>query len=401
MKQYYIWQGIHIITGEKSTGTSYAYSNEELKQQLLKQSIVIKKIKKRKISTIKNIFIPVDLKTLFLFTQQLHVMIQTKMTINQAFEILSTNITHRYLHYCVCQIHHNLQEGHTLYHSLSQFPDIFNTLYCHLIKTGEKNNQLEVILSYLLCYLEQKIQIKQKIKKACTYPTIIISFISIIIFCLLYFIVPQLKTIFENNNQNNLPYLTQYLLHTSEHLFFYITSLFIIMIILRFLYYLSYKNQSIQYYKEQLLLSLPFIGKIIHNIHIVQILRILSINLNAQISINDSLSLTINSCSNIYYQKKLILIQEQVIIGQSLYHALASTHLLIPTYLKMIQIGEKSNTLITFLEKIIQLYETQIDNTISLLLTLLEPILMLFVSIIVGTIMIAIYLPIFQIGSFL
>lgn len=385
--------------GQKMTGDIQARSLALAKADLRKQGIVTNKVvKKRKpLFDRKNKKItPADITV---FSRQLATMIQSGIPLVQSFDIVAKGQSNKRVKDLIENIKHDIETGLTLSEALIKHPAYFNELFCNLIDAGEKSGSLDVMLDKVATYKEKIETIKKKIKKALTYPMAVLVVAFIVTAGLLIFVVPQFESLFKGFGAD-LPALTKAVVNMSKFFQSYWYLIFGTFggAIYAFIYA---KNHSLDFAQtiDRVLLKFPVIGPILEKAAIARFSRTLSITFAAGLPLVEALKSVAGATGNIIYSKATDKIREEVSTGQQMNVAMENTHLFPNMVIQMIAIGEESGALEKMLSKVADFYEEEVDNAVDALSSLLEPIIMSILGVLVGGLVIAMYLPIFKLGS--
>lgn len=394
----YQWEGIDR-SGGKTRGIIDANSIAIAKATLRKQGIVIKKIvKKRKpLFDRKNKKItPQDITT---FSRQMATMMQAGIPLIQSFDIVSKGQRNQRMQVLIETIKSDVETGLTLAEALGKHPLYFNELFCNLVDSGEKSGSLDIMLDQVASYKEKIETIKKKIKKALTYPVAVLIIAFLVTAALLIFVVPQFEALFKGFGAD-LPALTRGVVNLSNIFQSYWYIVFSIIGIAVYLF-IRFKRHSATFAQtiDRSLLKLPIIGIILQKASLARFARTLSITFAAGLPLVDALKSVAGSTGNIVYALATNKIREDVSIGQQMHVAMENTHIFPNMVIQMVAIGEESGALEKMLNKVASFYEEEVDNAVDSLSSLLEPIIMSILGVLVGGLVVAMYLPIFKLGS--
>ncbi len=388
---FYKWKGISP-SGKKSCGIIQAKTRSYAKVDLIHQGIKPLNIRKQWLLTkIRDI----DIALLF---RQLGTLINAGIPLVNACSTLENSQKHFLLQFLICSIRKEIESGKNFSNQLYKFPQYFDFYICHLIRLGEQSGTLENALLRAAFYKEKIITLKNKIKQSLLYPAIITIVSIIITIIMLVFIVPRFAELFQNAHQS-LPVYTQYVISLSVFIRHYYAIIIIIFIISMTLYtyllrYSKFKNRLNSH-----ILKLPLIGIIINKILLARFAHSLATTLAAGLTLADGLLLLESSLPNPVYKQAIQQLQRHITRGLQLHTAMQLSPLFPLLMLQMIKVGEESGKLETMLEKIAILYEQDIDSFIHNLRQLLEPLIMVILGVLIGGIVIAMYLPIFKLGT--
>ncbi|MGL6028587.1 MAG: type II secretion system F family protein, partial [Legionella sp.] len=296
-------------------------------------------------------------------------------------------------------IKHDIETGFTLSEALIKHPVYFNELFCNLVDAGEKSGSLDIMLDKVATYKEKIETIKKKIKKALTYPMAVLVVACIVTAGLLMFVVPQFESLFKGFGAD-LPALTKAVVDMSKFMQSYWYIIFGLLggAIFAFIYA---KNHSLNFAQtiDRTLLKIPVIGSILEKAAIARFTRTLSITFAAGLPLVEALKSVAGATGNIIYANATDKIKDDVSTGQQMNIAMENTHLFPNMVMQMVAIGEESGRLEKMLGKVADFYEEDVDNAVDALSSLLEPIIMSVLGILVGGLVVAMYLPIFKLGS--
>lgn len=341
-----------------------------------------------------------------LLVKHLSTMIGSGISINEALEVIVDQSTSSKFRNVITQVRKKIVAGQTLGDALAGYPKIFDPLFVNIIRVGERSGTLEKNLDYLANELEARLDLKRKIKAASFYPMIIFAATFGLGLVLSYFVLPKITKLFDSL-QVDLPLSTKLLLDFSalmeSHGGLIILGVIGFVIAFKFLVSQSFTKPV----WHRFILSLPVAGGVIINYNLVMISRTLSILLRSGLTIDDAITISINTTLNEVYKKKLKLILPQIQKGKNLSDALSSFKqskrkpLFSLLMIKMLGVGEKSGKLDESLLYLSEYYDKEVDNTTKSLTTVLEPFLLLFVGLIVGFIAISVISPIYEVtGKF-
>ncbi|MBX9586536.1 MAG: type II secretion system F family protein [Gammaproteobacteria bacterium] len=333
------------------------------------------------------------------FSRQLATMIAAGIPLITAIESIQKEHENISFIKTLSNIIKNLKEGRSFSECLLLHNKIFDHFFCNLIRAGEQSGTLGIMLNKVSTHLNKSNNIKNKMKKAFAYPVTILAITFLISTLSLFFIVPEFKTLFTSFNAQ-LPTLTRFIIKTSS----FIQNFWWIIIMLTILIMTILKNKknhnpSVKLFLDQSVLKIPFFGAFVQKAIIVTLLSTLATLLEAGIPMIKALDLTSSITNNSVFQNALQKIQEEIKMGQSLHIAFKNTFTFPNKLLQMIDVGEKSGALESMLNNIANLYENDLDYFIANLSQLMEPIIMLIIGSIVGVFVLALYLPIFKLGS--
>ncbi|KTD36639.1 pilus assembly protein PilC [Legionella nautarum] len=392
-KHRYYWVGTNSL-GEKTQGHIDTTSLALAKNELHKQGITSQKIKKYRLRFKKKI----TQTEIAIFCRQMGTLLKAGIPLIQSFDILAKSQTQLKLKWLIEDLKKQVENGYPFCEALGKYP-VFNELMCNLISVGEKTGKLDHMLEVVSTYKEKIEKIKKKIKQAMIYPTVVFLVASLVSFLLLVFVVPQFESLFKNFGAT-LPLLTSLVIQFSTIFRTYgIFSLVIIFCLgyclIQFRKRFLWLNQPI----DNILLKLPLFGAIFSKAIIARFSRTLAISFAAGFPLVKALDAAGEVTANRAYMKAIDKVREQVYTGQQMHLAMKNTSLFPNLVLQMVAIGEESGALESMLNKIANFYEEEVNNSVDTLSNLLEPLIMTILGLIIGTLVIAMYLPIFKLGS--
>ncbi|KEI72819.1 type II secretion system F family protein [Endozoicomonas elysicola] len=394
----FVWQG-KDKAGKKTKGEMQSSSIALVKAELRKQGIIATKVAKKGPSLglggggkIK----PMDIA---LFTRQMATMMKAGVPLLQAFDITAGGIEKESMRDLVGKIKNEVASGSTFADSLRKHPDYFDDLYCSLVASGEQSGALETLLDRIATYKEKTEALKAKIKKAMNYPIAVVCIAIVVTVILLVKVVPQFEEVFQGFGAE-LPAFTQVVINISEAVQDYWHIVLGVLVIAGFLIKRTLKSsKAARDGLDRLVLKLPVIGEILDKSAVARFGRTLATTFAAGVPLVDALDSVAGAAGNVVYANAAKKIKEDVSTGQQLQFAMKSSGIFPAMAVQMVSIGEESGSLDEMLEKVANFYENEVDNMVDGLTSLMEPIIMSVLGVLVGGLIIAMYLPIFQLGS--
>lgn len=395
----FTWEGTNkngaVIKGELT-----AMNLMLAKSELRRQGVNIKKIRKKSVSLFggpkKQKIKTADIAT---FSRQMATMLSSGIPLVQAFEIVGKGVENKSLGELVFVIKSDIEAGSTFAEALRKHPKYFNDLYCNLVNAGEQSGSLETMLDKVATYAEKTEAIKGKIKKAMFYPTAVLSISFLITAGLMIWVVPQFESLFSGFGAD-LPGPTKVVMQISKYFQAYWWLIFGgigggFYSLARF----HEKSAAFRNWIDRKLLELPIFGVIFRKASLSRFCRTLETTIAAGLPLVDALEAVSGATGNIVYGLATLQIKEEVSTGQQLQLAIRNTGLFPSMVVQMIAIGEESGSLEIMLSKVADIYEREVDDAVDSLSSLMEPIIMVVLGVLVGGIVVAMYLPIFKLGS--
>ncbi len=384
--------------GSKVKGEITGKGPALVRAELRKQGIQAKKVvKKREISLGgKKKIKPMDIA---LFTRQMATMMKAGVPLVQAFEIVSDGLENPSMRDVVLKLKVDVESGNNFAGALRQHPRLFDDLYCSLIESGEASGSLETMLDRVALYKEKTEALKQKIKKAVKYPIAVVCVAVIVTGILLVKVVPTFQELFEGFGAE-LPAFTQFVINLSEGL----QANFLMVLLVGAALVIGFtearkRSQGFHDAVDRLLLRIPVVGPITHKATVARFARTLSTTFAAGVPLIEALDACAGATGNVVYRKAVLQVKEDVATGQQLQFAMRSTGVFPAMALQMTAIGEESGALDAMLAKVATYYEDEVDNMVDGLTSMLEPLIMAVLGVLIGGLIIAMYLPIFQLGA--
>jgi len=394
----FTWSGTDK-TGRSTKGEIQATTTSMAKAQLRRQGIKPKSVRKKGKPLFGGSGKAIKPADISIFTRQLATMMKAGVPLVQSFDIVGEGLDNQRMRELVESIKNDVASGNGLAASLAKHPRQFDELYCSLVASGETSGTLEVMLDRVATYKEKTEQLKAKIKKAMTYPIAVVIVALIVTGILLVKVVPQFAETFRSFG-SDLPSFTLFVLDISNftQAWWYII---VVAIIAAVFLFREAKLRSVPFaeFLDKLMLKMPVIGNIVFNSVIARFSRTLATTFAAGVPLVEALESTAGAAGNSVYAKAIRQIRDDVTTGTTLYSSIKSTGLFPNMLLQMVSIGEESGALDDMLDKVANHYEDAVDNAVDSLSSLMEPIIMSVLGVLVGGLMIAMYLPIFMLGS--
>ena len=393
----FAWSGADR-TGRTAQGEIKAPSVAIAKAQLRRQGIKAKRVRKKS-APLFSFGKSIEPKDVAIFTRQLATMTRAGVPMVQSMDIVMDSTEKPLMKDLVRQIRNDVSGGTPVAASLKRYPKYFDELYCSLISAGETSGTLEVMLDRIAIYKEKSEALKATIKKALTYPVATVLVAIVVTGILLINVVPQFASTFESFG-SELPAFTQLVVSLSEFAqqWWMLIGGGIAVFVLSF-GRLRASNTKFADAVDAALLKAPVFGSIIHDAVIARYARTLSTTFAAGVPLVEALDATATAAGNAVYIRAIKLIRNDVTSGMSLLQATRASGLFPMFLLQMTSIGEESGTLDEMLGKVADQYEMQVDNAVDSISSLIEPMIMSILGVLIGGLMIAMYLPIFMLGS--
>lgn len=380
------------VSGEISSG-----SVTSAKAQLIKQGIKATSVKKRpKPRGGGQAIKPLDIA---FFTRQMATMMKAGVPLVQSFDIVAEGVEKKSLADLIKSIRDEVASGTAFAKALEKHPKYFDDLFCSLVESGEQSGALETMLDRIAIYKEKTERLKAKIKKALTYPIAVVVVAIIVTGVLLVKVVPQFAETFGSFGAK-LPAFTLFVLGLSNFAQQYWWVILIALVgCIVSISYLKRTNKRFAHLIDKLMLRIPIVGKIVFESIIARYARTLSTTFAAGVPLIDALESVAGATGNIIYEQASLKVRDDVATGTQLNASMRATRLFPSILLQMTAIGEESGALDEMLDKVATYYEESVDNQVDSLTSLLEPMIMAILGVLVGGLLVAMYLPIFQLGN--
>lgn len=391
----FIFESRHSASDKLVNGEVSAFTEEEARKKLAKRGIRPLQITRVKTSSKRKI----TQEDITVFTRQLSTMIKAGLPLMQAFEIVARGHGNPSMTEMLMEIRGEVEQGSSLSRAFSNHPKYFDRFYCNLVAAGETGGVLESLLDKLAIYKEKTQAIRKKVKTALTYPVSVIAVAIGLVFVMMIFVLPAFKEVYANMGAE-LPALTQTVMDMSD---FFVSYGWMVLIALGFAIYgflkLKARSIKIQRRMDAILLRMPIFGDIVRKGTIARWGRTTATLIAAGVPLVDVLDSTAGAAGNLIYEEATREIRTRVIQGLSMTSGMRATELFPNMMLQMSSIGEESGSLDDMLNKAAEFYEDEVDNAVGRLSAMMEPIIIVILGLVIGTLLVAMYLPLFNLGN--
>ena len=392
----FVWQGTDR-RGKRVKGKSVAQDEATLRADLRRQGVVPTKVKKQTTLFVnKGKITPGDIA---IFSRMLATMMASGVPLVQAFEIIGTGNENPAMAELILEIKQDVEGGTALADALAKHPLYFDDLFVNLVTAGEQAGALETLLDKVATYKEKTEAVKKKIKKALFYPTAVMVVAFIVTAILLIFVIPQFESLFQGFGAE-LPAFTQMVINLSV----YVRSNGILLAlaiggaIWGFLF-AKKRSRKMRHFLDKVMLKMPIIGAILNKAAIARFSRTLSTMFSAGVPLVEALDSVAGATGNIVYETATLTMRDEIATGTRLARTMEDSELFPNMVVQMISIGEESGALDEMSGKVADFYEEEVDNAVDAMSSLLEPLIMAILGVLVGGLVVAMYLPIFKMGS--
>ena len=388
----------NLIEGER-----VARSPQEVISTLEKEAIQVLSVEKKKIQmqlpfTTAGGFQrkKVTLRELSVFNRQLSVMFNAGLPITQGLGILGTQQQNKYFQEVISEVRKDVESGSNLSNALRKHPRVFNELYCSMIQAGEASGSLDTILLRLSQYIENMTRLTAKVKSAMAYPIAVLIMAVVITSVILWKVVPIFKGMFDQLGAG-LPIPTQIIMSISEFLqgnfFFVLIGIGILTFAFRS-YYATFGGRRVI---DRIKLKLWIFGPLLLKLGVARVTRTLSTLLNAGVEIIEGITITAKTSGNAIIEDSVLKSRSSVQEGKPLWESWEEAKIFPFMVTQMVSVGEQTGSLSTMLGKIADFYDEEVETAVTALIAVMEPILILILGGLVGSIIVAMYLPMFDI----
>ncbi len=393
----FVWEGTDK-KGSKVKGELSGQNPALVKAQLRKQGINPTKVRKKSTSLL-NVGKKIKPLDIALFTRQLATMMKAGVPLMQSFDIIGEGFEKPAMRTLVNEVKQEVSSGNSLANSLRKKPDYFDELYCNLVDSGEQAGALETLLDRIATYKEKTEALKAKIKKAMNYPIAVVVVAVIVTAILLIKVVPQFQSVFDNFGAE-LPAFTMMVIGLSEALQEWWFIVLLVFFAAGFTLQQAHKK-SVKFrdWLDHAVLKLPIVGDILYKSAVARFARTLATTFAAGVPLVDALDSVAGASGNVVFKNAVLKIKSDVSTGMQLNFSMRTTGVFPSMAIQMTAIGEESGALDEMLDKVASFYEAEVDNAVDGLTALMEPMIMAVLGVLVGGLIIAMYLPIFQLGN--
>lgn len=390
----FAWEGTDK-SGKRVRGELRASGENVVSATLRRQGILVTKVKKKARASTRKI---TD-KDITLFTRQLATMMKAGVPLLQSFDIVSKGHSNPSVAKLIQDIRADVETGTSLNQAFRKFPLYFDPLFCNLVGAGEQAGILEDLLTRLAIYKEKTLAIKGKIKSALFYPVSILAVAFIVTAVIMIWVVPAFKSVFTSFGAD-LPAPTLIVMAISDFFVKYWYLIFGGLFAALYLFFQSWKRSvNMQRTMDRLLLKAPIFGDVILKATVARWTRTLATMFAAGVPLVESLDSVGGASGNAVFVDATKKIQSAVSTGTSLTVAMQDATVFPPMVTQMVAIGEESGALDQMLGKVADFYEAEVDEAVESLSSLMEPLIMAILGVLIGGLVVAMYLPIFKLGS--
>src|ERR1700691_2954878 len=390
------WEGMDR-KGQRIKGRAVAQNEQSLKADLRRQGVVATRIRKQSQAFKRGGKVRAE--DIAIFSRQLATMLGAGIPLVQAFEIIGTGHDKPAMQKLVLEIKAEAEGGTSLHEALAKHPLYFDDLFVNLVEAGEQAGALEGLLDKVATYKEKSEAVKKKVKKALFYPAAVLVVALIVTVILLIFVIPQFEELFKGFGAD-LPAFTMMVINLSK--FVQHNGLYLVVVAFGagwFFFYFKKRSRKMRHFLDRSSLKLPIVGPILYKAAIARYARTLATMFAAGVPLVEALESVAGATGNIVFENGVLRMRDEVATGQRLQRAMESTELFPNMVVQMIEVGAESGALDTMAGKVATFSEAEVDTAVDAMSSLLEPLIMVILGVLVGGLVIAMYLPIFKLGS--
>lgn len=394
----FTWEGTDK-KGAKMTGELTGHNPALVKAQLRKQGINPTKVRKKPVSIFGGAGKKIKPLDIAFFSRQMATMMKAGVPLLQSFDIIAEGSENPNMRKLIEEVKSEVAAGNSFATALRQKPQYFDDLYCNLVDAGEQAGALEALLDRVATYKEKTEKLKAKIKKAMTYPIMVMLMAFVVSGIMLLYVVPKFQDIFAGFGAE-LPAFTLMVISLSKFVQDWWLIILGLIFASTFLFRRSYKgSQNFRDSVDRSLLKVPVIGPLIYKSSVARFARTLSTTFAAGVPLVEALDSVAGATGNVVFRNAVNKVKQDVSTGMQLNFSMRATGVFPSLAIQMTAIGEESGALDSMLDKVATYYEDEVDNMVDNMTALMEPLIMGVLGVIVGGLVIAMYLPIFKLGG--
>ena len=395
----FIWEA-RTKAGEMRTGTVAADTQNALTERLLAQGMTVTKIKKKPTAFVMpTIGSGVSLKDMVVFTRTFSTMIDAGLPMVQCLDMLANQSDNHRFRRVLAGVKTEVEAGKSLSESLKAYPRVFDSLFSNLVAAGEAGGILDVIFRRLSTYLEKAAKLRRQVRGALVYPSVILVVSIAVVMVMITKVLPVFEKMFKDLGAGSLPAPTRFVLAISHGVTDNILAVFGITIALVGVGIAVLRTEKGKYALDTVLLRMPVLGPVMRKVAVARFTRTLGTLLSSGVAILDGLEIVAKTAGNRVVGRAIMYARSKIAEGKDIASPLLETGVFPPMVVQMIGVGEQTGAMDEMLQKIADFYEDEVDTAIAAMTALLEPIMLVFLGGIVGGMLIAMYMPIFEVAG--
>jgi len=391
----YVWKGKNRL-GEIQEGVIVSDTKDQASATLKRNGIQVISVKPQ--TTATKGFGKVKARDLAIFTRQFSVMIDAGLPLVQCLEILAAQQQDKGFQKIIEAVRGDVEQGATLQAAMAKHPKAFNDLYVNMVGAGEAGGILDVILQRLSIYIEKAVKLTSKVKGAMTYPIVVITLAAAVVTIIMLKVIPVFSSMYEGMGAS-LPFPTLVCIGISNALlhYFWIIGIFVAAIFIGFKQY--YKTTGGRLTMDSIFLKIPVLGDILRKTAVARFCRTLGTLTSSGVPILEGMDITARTSGNMVIQNAILKCKDAVEQGRNIATPLAETKVFPPMVVQMVGVGEATGALDAMLNKVADFYEDEVDNAVGALTALMEPMIIAVLGGVIGFIVVAMYMPIFNMAN--
>jgi len=394
----FVWEG-RTRTGESKKGTMEARNDADLVAALRQQNISVTKVRRRSREINIKIGTGVKQRDIVVFTRQFATMIDAGLPLVQALDILAKQADNKNFGKIVADVKNRVEGGASFSDALRGHPKVFDELFTNLVAAGEVAGILDSIMLRLATYIEKLMKLRSKVKGAMVYPIAVAIVAVAVIVVMLWKVIPTFEAMFADMGAGSLPGLTQLVLSVSRGFVEHAPIIFGLMTGLVVLTIAFHRTRRGKKFFHTMFLKMPILGPVVRKSAVARFTRTFGTLLSSGVPILDAMDIVAKTAGNIVIEEAILKVRKQVAEGRDVATPLMQTRVFPPMVVQMIGVGEQTGAMDQMLQKIADFYEDEVDTAVAALTSLMEPLMIVVLGGIVGVLMIAMYMPIFQVAG--
>ncbi len=395
----FLWEGT-TRAGEYRSGSLNADNADALADRLRAQGLTVTKVKKKPVElTLPKLGTGVGLKDMVVFTRTFSTMIDAGLPIVQCLDMLSSQAENQHFGKILAGVKTEVESGKSLSEGMARYPRVFDDLFRNLIAAGEAGGILDIIFRRLAVYLEKAAKLRRQLRGALVYPSTILVVGVLVMFIMMTKVLPVFEKMFKDLGAGSLPAPTRFVLaisHTiTDNLIFVLVATTIMVVG----FILAARTERGRHIIDATLLKMPVLGSVLRKIAVARFTRTLGTLLSSGVPILDAMDIVARTSGNRVVMRAILYAKQKISEGKDIASPLLETAVFPPMVVQMIGVGEQTGAMDEMLQKIADFYEEEVDTAVAAMTALLEPMMLVFLGGAVGGMLIAMYLPIFEVAG--
>ena len=392
----FVWEGTDAA-GRKASGELSAAEPLLARAMLRRQGVAVSRLRRKRRALRRPERVKAE--DVALVSRQLATMLRAGMPLVRAFDIVASGARTAALAAVVQGVRSEVAAGSSLSRALAKYPAQFSSLYCHLVAAGEQSGTLDAMLARIAADQERAEAIKRKVKKALTYPSLVVVSAVVVCAILLIHVVPQFESVFASAGAD-LPAFTRFVIRCSELLqaWWWAALLALAAAVVGFVV-AKRRSPAFRAALDRIALRTPVVGRILQQAAVARYARTLGTTIAAGVPLVDALGAVAESAGNVVFKAAILGVREDVATGRTVSESMRDQGPFPNMVVQMVAVGEESGSLDAMLAKVAEQFEAQTADAVDGLTTLIEPLMMAVLGVLVGGLVIAMYLPVFQLGN--